>query len=114
MVILIIIYIISIIGAILSIRYDQAIFDEDSWTIFLVFCPIVNGGLRQEDTKAQILVNQIDVDDFILFDDSFYSGTTRNKIELKEIRQGCKIIQTVCIYDGGKDPNVTSLYKYYK
>ena len=26
------------------------------------------------------LVNQIDVNDFILFDDSFYSGT-RNKIE---------------------------------
>ena len=42
MIILIIIYIISIIGAILSIRYDQAIFDEDSWTILLVFCPIVN------------------------------------------------------------------------
>lgn len=42
MVILIIIYIISIIGAILSIRYDQAIFDEDSWTIFLVFCPALN------------------------------------------------------------------------
>lgn len=42
MIILIIIYIVSIIGAILSIRYDQAIFDEDSWTIFLVFCPIVN------------------------------------------------------------------------
>ena len=42
MIILIIIYIISIIGAILSIRYDQAIFDEDSWTIFLVFYPVVN------------------------------------------------------------------------
>ena len=42
MIILIIIYIVSIIGAILSIRYDQAIFDENSWTIFLVFCPIVN------------------------------------------------------------------------
>ena len=42
MIILIIIYIISIIGAILSIRYDQAIFDENSWTIFLVFCPVVN------------------------------------------------------------------------
>ena len=42
MTILIIIYIVSIIGAILSIRYDQAMFDEDSWTIFLVFCPIVN------------------------------------------------------------------------
>ena len=45
MTILIIIYIISIIGAISSIRYDQAIFDEDSWTIFLVFCPIVNSGI---------------------------------------------------------------------
>ena len=42
MIILIIIYIVSIIGAILSIRYDQAIFDEDSWTILLVFCPVVN------------------------------------------------------------------------
>lgn len=45
MIILIIIYIISIIGAILSIRYDQAIFNEDSWTVFLVFCPIVNSGV---------------------------------------------------------------------
>lgn len=45
MIISIIIYIISIIGAILSIRYDQAIFNEDSWTIFLVFCPIVNSGI---------------------------------------------------------------------
>ena len=42
---------------------------------------LVNGGLRQEDTEAQILVDKIDVDDFILFDDSFYSGTTRDKIE---------------------------------
>lgn len=42
MTILIIIYIVSIIGAILSIRYDQAIFDENSWTILLVFCPVVN------------------------------------------------------------------------
>ena len=45
MTILIILYIVSIIGAVLSIRYDQAIFDEDSWTIFLVFCPIVNSGV---------------------------------------------------------------------
>lgn len=42
---MIILIIISIIGAILSIRYDQAIFDEDSWTIFLVFCPVVNSGI---------------------------------------------------------------------
>lgn len=44
-IILVAIYIISIIGAILVIRYDQAIFDENSWTIFLVFCPIVNSGI---------------------------------------------------------------------
>lgn len=43
--IILVIYIVSVIGAILAIRYDQAIFDEDSWTIFLVFCPIVNSGV---------------------------------------------------------------------
>ena len=46
MTILIIIYIVSIIGVILSVRYDQAIaIDENSWTIFLVFCPIVNSSI---------------------------------------------------------------------
>ena len=45
MIILIIIYIISVIGAILSIRYDDAIFDKKPWTLFLVFCPVVNTGL---------------------------------------------------------------------
>ena len=45
MIVLIIIYIISLIGAILAIRYDECLFDEDSWTIFLVFCPIVNSGI---------------------------------------------------------------------
>lgn len=39
-----IIYIVSVIGAILSIRYDR-IFDENSQTIFLVFCPIVNSSI---------------------------------------------------------------------
>ena len=45
MIVLIIIYIISLIGAILAIRYDEGLFDEDSWTIFLVFCPVVNSGI---------------------------------------------------------------------
>ena len=42
MIILIIIYIASIIGAILSIRYDDYFFDKKPWTLFLVFCPGVN------------------------------------------------------------------------
>ena len=42
MIILIIIYIASIIGAILSIRYDDDFFDKKPWTLFLVFCPGIN------------------------------------------------------------------------
>lgn len=41
MIILIIIYIISIIGAILTIRYDSY-FNKDSWILFILFCPVVN------------------------------------------------------------------------
>lgn len=41
MAILIAIYIISVIGAILTIRYDSY-FNEDSNVLFIVFCPIVN------------------------------------------------------------------------
>ena len=42
MIILIIIYIVSIIGAILSIRYDDIIFNKKPWTLFLVFFPGAN------------------------------------------------------------------------
>ena len=45
MIILIIIYIASIIGAIISIRYDDDFFDEKPRTLFLLFCPEVNTGL---------------------------------------------------------------------
>ena len=55
MVILIIIYIISIIGAILSIRYDDDFFDEKPWTLFLVFCPVVNTGLIILELIIQLL-----------------------------------------------------------
>lgn len=43
--ILITIYIVSIIGVVLSIRYDQTMFDKNSWTVFLVFCPLMNSGI---------------------------------------------------------------------
>lgn len=42
MAILIIIYIVSIIGAILTIRYDNIIFNKKPWTLFSVFCPGIN------------------------------------------------------------------------
>lgn len=45
MITLIIIYIASIIGAIIIIRYDDDLFDKKPWILFLVFCPVVNTGL---------------------------------------------------------------------
>lgn len=44
-IILVAIYIISIIGAILVIRYEQALFNRDSGTTFFIFCPLVNSSL---------------------------------------------------------------------
>ena len=52
---LIIIYIASIIGAILSIRYDDDFFDEKPWTLFLVFCPVVNTGIIILELIIQLL-----------------------------------------------------------
>ena len=61
MTILIIIYIASIIGAILSIRYDDDFFDEKPWTLFLVFCPVVNTSIiiLELITQLTLLLNII-------------------------------------------------------
>lgn len=56
MITLIIIYIVSIIGAILSIRYDDDFFNEKPWTLFLVFCPVVNTGLSILELIIQLLL----------------------------------------------------------
>ena len=55
MITLIIIYIASIIGAIISIRYDDDFFDDKPWTLFLVFCPVVNTGLIILELIVQLL-----------------------------------------------------------
>ena len=76
MIILIIIYIISIIGAILSIRYDQAIFDEDSWTIFLVFCPVVNS-----------IICFMEIMDFLPISLSYFNKKLYNLITYKSYKK---------------------------
>ena len=76
MTILIIIYIISIIGAILSIRYDQAIFDENSWTIFLVFCPIVNS-----------IICFMEIMDFLPISLSYFNKKLYNLITYKSYKK---------------------------
>lgn len=68
MVILIIIYTGSIIGAILSIRYDDIIFNKKPWTLFLVFCPGVNTLLSILELFFQLsllfdIITQLDLDE---------------------------------------------------
>ena len=51
---IIIIYIVSVIGAILTIRYDSY-FNEDSFVLFIVFCPLVNSVISIIELFAYIL-----------------------------------------------------------
>lgn len=51
---IIILYIISVIGAILTIRYDSY-FNEDSFVLFIVFCPLVNSVISIIELFAYIL-----------------------------------------------------------
>ena len=71
MITLIIIYIASIIGAIISIRYDDDFFDEKPWTLFLVFCPVVNTGIiiLELTTQLTLLLNIVI---HLNLDESFY------------------------------------------
>lgn len=54
--IILVIYIISVIGAILTIRYDSY-FNKDSNVLFIVFCPIVNSVVIIIDLFAYIVYN---------------------------------------------------------
>ena len=68
MTILIIIYIVSIIGAILSIRYDDDIFNKKPWTLFLVFFPGANTCLSILELFFQLsllfdMITQLDLDE---------------------------------------------------
>lgn len=70
MIILIIIYIASIIGAIISIRYDD-FFDEKPWTLFLVFCPVINTGLFILELIIQLTL-LLDIVIHLNLDEKFY------------------------------------------
>ena len=54
--IILVIYIISVIGAILTIRYDSY-FNKDSNVLFIVFCPIVNSVVIIIDLFTYIVYN---------------------------------------------------------
>ena len=71
MITLIIIYIASIIGAIISIRYDDGLFDKKPWTLFLVFCPVVNTGLFILELIIQLSL-LLDIVIHLNLDEKFY------------------------------------------
>ena len=66
--IILVIYIVSIIGTILSIRYDDIMFNKKPWTLFLVFCPGVNTLLSILELFFQLsslfdIITQLDLDE---------------------------------------------------
>ena len=96
-------------NAIMSI-YGVKLFDDFSDVI------LVEGGLRSGKTPTifrQTFINT----KFIMLDDSFYSGITKDAIEraLKMIDSQAKIVKTFVIYDGSKvkKNNIFSMFRYY-
>ena len=77
---------------------------------------LINGGIRTGQEPI-IYRESLKNPKCIMFDDSFYSGTTRNKIEsrLRLIHSGARIIGTYVVYDGSfiRDENVFSMFRYH-
>lgn len=79
---------------------------------------LIQGGLRGNDEGEFLKDYKTDSSENIFVDDSFYSGTTRNKID--SLIKGKGLIKginsTFVIYDGSPliQKDVHSLFKYYK
>ena len=86
----------------------------------------VNGSIRGKDNKLNKLTTgkQVDIiykrgeienQKFILFDDSYYSGSTKKAIEKYLKKFNSFIVQTFVLYDGNdnNDQARKSLYRYY-
>lgn len=77
---------------------------------------VVNGGLR-EGKPVELPAPYIKSKNFILLDDSYYSGKTLHTIEdaLKKLNPEASISEAYVVYDGSKDnpDGVKSLFRYY-
>jgi hypothetical protein len=75
---------------------------------------VVNGSLRFEPVM-DLSTFDISGGNFIFLDDSFFGGRTRDKIKTEIERNGGNFLHTFVVYDGAKekDPDVTSLYRYW-
>ena len=75
---------------------------------------LVNGSLRT-GLPITSLTPFTGLTNFIFFDDSFYSGKTRDAVRTEIQRIGGILLHTYVVYDGSPntDPTVSSLYRYY-
>ena len=87
---------------------------------FGVGLTLVTGGLRTTAPMDDLWYVRQKLErgqgrDFILLDDSFFSGRTRDLIRAELERQGGRLVHTYVVYDGGRerDPGVSALYRYY-
>lgn len=89
---------------------------ENIWLYKFKNFYLFQGGLRGDDKGEFLMDFKNDNSDCILVDDSLYSGTTRDKINILLRQKGfIGITSTFVIYDGSPtiDENVHSLFKYY-
>lgn len=75
---------------------------------------LVNGGIREGNVPT-ILAENLNSNHCIMFDDSFYSGKTRDTINSKLNELHARIAETYVVYDGSiiKDRNVFSMFRYH-
>lgn len=78
---------------------------------------IVPGGLRFEPGKINLLPfkNQIEGQNFVFLDDSYFSGKTAMVVKEEIEKCGGHFLGSAVAYDGSKvkEDNVSSLYRYY-
>lgn len=107
-------------GIILTGEFGHALFNNYRPQLLELSRDIifVGGGLREPNKKAELYVDHVSSNNYILLDDSIYSGNTAMNINqaLYESNQST-IYQIFVIYDGSKDfdqINIKSLFKYHQ
>lgn len=107
------------VNIILSGHFGIALINNDNfWLSQFKNFYLIQGGLRGNDEGEFLKDYKTDSSENIFVDDSFYSGTTRNKID--SLIRGKGLIKginsTFVIYDGNPliQKDVHSLFKYYK
>lgn len=77
---------------------------------------IVNGGIRSGNPVELPVIN-VPLNDYILLDDSYYSGKTMKSIEsaIKKLNSKTTLSRAFVVYDGSKERStkILGMYRYY-